>query len=102
MARWLACRRLRRRRRPRRAPGTPGQPGPHAGLTSPGRWAVRAAFRPRRVAWRITYYYPGDRRIVLLTVFRKQRQNERTEVQRARWAMQRCINEQHTPDEEND
>lgn len=55
-----------------------------------------------RAAWRITYYYPGDRRIVLLTVFRKQRQNERTEVQRARWAMQRCISEQHTPDEEND
>ena len=52
-----------------------------------------------RVAWRITYYYAPDRRIVLLTVFRKQRQNERAEVQRARWAMTRCITEQHTAEE---
>ena len=28
-----------------------------------------------RVAWRVTYFYATDRRIVLLTVFRKQRQN---------------------------
>jgi hypothetical protein len=32
-------------------------------------------------------------------VFRKQRQNERTEVQRARWAMTRCIAEKHTAEE---
>ena len=54
-----------------------------------------------RVAWRITYFYAADRRIVLLTVFRKQRQNERAEVQRARWAMTRCITEQHTAEEDD-
>ena len=54
-----------------------------------------------RVAWRITYFYAADRRIVLLTVFRKQRLNERAEVQRARWAMTRCITEQHTAEEDD-
>ena len=37
-----------------------------------------------RVARRITFYFADDRRIVLLTTFRKQRQNERAEVRRAR------------------
>lgn len=32
-----------------------------------------------RVAWRITYFFASYRRVVLLTVFRKQRQNERHE-----------------------
>ena len=41
-----------------------------------------------------------DRRIVLLTVFRKQRQNERHEVQRARVAMERCLREGHTAEED--
>ncbi len=54
-----------------------------------------------RVAWRITYFFATDRRIVLLTVFRKQRQNERHEVQRARQAMNRCITEGHTVEEDN-
>jgi hypothetical protein len=53
-----------------------------------------------RLAWRITYYFATDRRIVLLTVFHMQRQNERAEVQRARWAMTRCINEGHTAEED--
>jgi hypothetical protein len=52
-----------------------------------------------RISWRITYWFAPDRRIVLLTVFRKQRQNERLEVQRARWALTRCIAEQHTTEE---
>ncbi len=52
-----------------------------------------------RTAWRITYHFAADRRIVLLTVFRKQRQNERHEVQRARQAMGRCIRERHTAEE---
>ena len=52
-----------------------------------------------RTAWRITYYFAAGRRIVLLTVFRKQRQNERHEVQRARQAMDRCIREGHTAEE---
>ena len=50
-------------------------------------------------AWRVTYFYAPDRLIVLLTIFRKQRPNERAEVQRARWAMTRCITEQHTAEE---
>jgi hypothetical protein len=33
---------------------------------------------------------------VLLTTFRKQRQNERAEVARARQALARCIAEGHT------
>lgn len=52
-----------------------------------------------RVARRITYYFAPARRIVLLTVFRKQRQNERAEVRRARQAMERCIAEGHTAEE---
>jgi ribosome-binding protein aMBF1 (putative translation factor) len=44
-----------------------------------------------RTAMRITYFFPGDRRIVLLTFFRKQRQNERAEVERLRLAMANCV-----------
>ena len=47
-------------------------------------------------AQRITFYFPEGRRIVLLTTFRKQRQNERAEVARARQALARCIAEGHT------
>ena len=54
----------------------------------------------QRVAWRITHYSAAERRIVLLTVFRKQRQNERVEVQRARRAMERCIAGGHTAEED--
>jgi hypothetical protein len=53
-----------------------------------------------RVAWRITFFFADGRRIVLLTVFRKQRTNERREVERARIAMQRCIAEGHTAEED--
>jgi phage-related protein len=52
-----------------------------------------------RVAQRITFFFPGERRVVLLTVFRKQRSNERTEVDRARVAMRRCIRQAHTAEE---
>ena len=58
-------------------------------------------FDLRRVSWRITYYFAADRQIVLLTVFRKQRQNERADVQRARRAMERCIAEGHTAEEDD-
>lgn len=53
-----------------------------------------------RTARRITFYFADDRRIVLLTTFRKQRQNERTEIRRARRAMRRCIAEGHAVEEE--
>lgn len=45
------------------------------------------------VSWRISYFFAPNRRAVLLTVFRKQRQNERREVTRARQAMLRCVAE---------
>jgi hypothetical protein len=51
-------------------------------------------------ATRVTYWIAPGRRIILLTVFRKTRMRESREVQRARWALMRCIAEQHTVDEE--
>ncbi|MGH9243855.1 MAG: type II toxin-antitoxin system RelE/ParE family toxin, partial [Acidimicrobiales bacterium] len=41
-------------------------------------------------ARRITYRFTNDARIVLLTTFRKQRQNERAELARARRAAEDC------------
>lgn len=41
-------------------------------------------------ARRITYRFTKDRRVVLLTTFRKQRDNERTEIARARRAAEDC------------
>lgn len=54
-----------------------------------------------RVPRRITYYFADRRRIVLLTVFRKQRQSEKVEIRRARLAMRRCITEGHTTQEDH-
>ena len=44
-------------------------------------------------ARRITYRFTKDGRIVLLTTFRKQRNNERTETSRARKAAEDCARE---------
>ena len=44
---------------------------------------------------RISYYIATGRIIVLLTVFTKTKPRERTEIDRARRAMQRCIDEGH-------
>ena len=55
-----------------------------------------------RLAQRITCFFPGEGRIVLLTVFRKQRQNERAEVARARLAMRVRVEQAHTADEEDE
>lgn len=52
-----------------------------------------------RVAQRISFFFSGDHRVVLLTVFRKQRSKERIEVERARIAMRRCIEQGHTAEE---
>ena len=41
-------------------------------------------------ARRVTYRFSKDGRIVLLTTFRKQRNNERTELARARRAAEDC------------
>ncbi len=49
---------------------------------------------------RFRVHAPTGRRIVLLTVFHKQRMNERTEINRARATMARCIDEGHTAEED--
>jgi phage-related protein len=46
-------------------------------------------------ARRITYLFTPDGRIVLLTPFRKQRNNERSEVTRARAAAADCVRSHH-------
>jgi hypothetical protein len=49
---------------------------------------------------RVTYYIAGGRRIILLTVFRKTKAREAGEVERAARAMQRCIAQGHTAEDE--
>jgi putative component of toxin-antitoxin plasmid stabilization module len=67
-----------------------------SGIGSGCRTAVRSAkgfelrFDMGRSAWRITYWYRPDAVIVMLTVFRKQRNNERAEVVRSRKAFDDC------------
>ena len=50
-------------------------------------------------AVRIAYYIASGRRIILLTVFSKQRRRERAEIARAERAMKRCLAEGHTAEE---
>jgi hypothetical protein len=57
-------------------------------------------FHLDRQSARITYWIASGRRIILLTVFCKQRMREAGEVERAWRAMQWCIAEMHTVDEE--
>lgn len=59
---------------------------------------LRFSLDRRRV--RITYYIASGRRIVLLTVFVKTQRQERREIDRAEKAMQRCITESHTVEED--
>jgi phage-related protein len=51
-------------------------------------------FHLGRTAWRISYWLAPDRRIVLLTVFRKTRDRETAQVDRA-MAAQRVCEDQH-------
>ncbi len=46
-------------------------------------------------AVRVTYWIATGRRLVLLTVFRKSRMREEREIDRARRALRRCIEQQH-------
>lgn len=57
-------------------------------------------FHLSQEAVRITYWIASGRRIILLTVFRRQRMRETAEVERAVRAMNRCIAEAHTADED--
>ena len=53
-------------------------------------------------AVRISYYVGTGRRIILLTVFKKQRRREQAEVDRAERAMRRCIEEAHDAADDSD
>jgi hypothetical protein len=52
-------------------------------------------------ATRITYWIATGRRIVLLTVFVKTKRNERRQVGRAIRAMERCVGEAHTAEDDD-
>jgi len=58
-----------------------------------GLFELRFALGP--TARRITYRFTKDRRIILLTTFRKQRNNERNEITRARKVAEDCA--EHYP-----
>lgn len=57
---------------------------------------LRFALGPDHEAIRLTYWVAPNRTVVLLTVFRKTKMRETSEVQRALWAHKRCA-EQHEP-----
>jgi len=60
---------------------------PHSRKLDDHSWELR--FRCERVNQRITYTVEPERRVITLTTFRKQRSNERKEVQRARNVLRR-------------
>ncbi|PYC69680.1 hypothetical protein C7C45_15510 [Micromonospora arborensis] len=60
---------------------------------------VRTWLEGLREAVRVTYWIASDRRIILLTVFRKTRMREDREVERARRAFERCVAERHIVNE---
>ncbi len=51
------------------------------------------------LAW-VTHWTVPGRRVIMLTVFRKQRMRESAEIERAWRVVQPCIAEAHTADEE--
>jgi hypothetical protein len=52
-------------------------------------------FHLERRSVRITYWIATDQRIILLTVFHKTRMRDEREIDRARRALARCIDEAH-------
>ena len=72
---------------------------PHSRSLGGGLFELR--FDLGRRAWRITYCFGGGRRIMLLTVFRKQRQTERVQLRRARRAMASIVAGGWLTDEED-
>jgi hypothetical protein len=59
-------------------------------------------FNLDRAAMRVTYWIAAGRRIILLTVFHKTQMREGLQIERARRALARCMDEEHTVDEEHD
>jgi hypothetical protein len=58
-------------------------------------WELR--LRPAQVAVRVTYWCRHDEVIVLLTVFRKTRQHDQRQMDRAVRAQQVCARDHHGP-----
>ena len=58
--------------------------------------AERGPLLDDRDAMRISYWIATDRRIILLTVFRKSGMREVREIDRARRAYRKCVEEAHT------
>jgi len=75
------------------APTTLGEP--YSRHLGDGLRELRFAMGHDGNAIRLTYWLAPDRRIVLLTVFRKTRMREEAEVERARVAMKTCRAEGH-------
>jgi hypothetical protein len=77
---------------------------PHSRALGEGLFELR--FYLNRTAERITYFFPGEQRIVLLTEFHKQKMNERTEIERARvpWpdASEKATQPRRTTNDTND
>jgi hypothetical protein len=64
--------------------------GADAPVEEPGRRSIALRFTLGPTARRITYRFTKDGRAILLTTFRKQRNNERAEIARARKAAAEC------------
>lgn len=62
---------------------------------------LRFHLGPSGQATRITYFIAPGRRIVLLTVFSKQRRRERAEITRAERAMKQCRSEGHLVEDDS-
>jgi hypothetical protein len=67
---------------------------PHSRMLGGGLRELR--FTCEGVARRVTYYIDVERKVITLTTFRKQRDNERREIERAHKAMSR-----HQADQED-
>jgi hypothetical protein len=57
-------------------------------------------FYLERQAVRVTYWIASDKRIIMLTVFHKTRMRDEREVDRARRALARCVDEAHRVEEQ--
>ena len=76
--------------------GTPPTSSPRSSPELEGPvWELRV--RLRDVAARVTYWCTPDGRIVLLTVFRKTRQHEQRQIDRAVRAQNTCERDHHGP-----
>lgn len=62
---------------------------PHSKALGSGLYELR--FDANRVSYRITYVFEPVAKVITLTTFRKQRQNERQEIERARRVQKRYM-----------